>query len=100
MIRNVYSFYHMDAKYFLKPEINDATPEQVRVSVLRDAVVNAGQYSKTGMQNCAFYCLGTFDDETGLFISQPSEIIKQTEMYEQIKKGIGYVEARTAPAGN
>lgn len=100
MIRNVYSFYHQDAKYFLKPEINDAAPEQVRVSVLRDAVVNAAQYAKTGIQNCAFYCLGTFDDEAGLFISQPSEIIKQSEMFDQVKKGVGYVETRTTKEGN
>lgn len=98
MIRYVYSFRHELAEYFLKPEINDATPEQVGESVRRDALRNAAQYVKAGLQDCSFYQLGTFDDKEGVFNSDLKIIVPQKEMYAAVQKGVGYVESATAKA--
>lgn len=102
MIRYVYSFRHEVAEYFLKPEINDANPDQVVESVKRDAIRSAAQYAKAGMQDCSFYLLGTFDDKEGVFVSEPKILIPQSEIFAAVQKGIGYVEstAGKAPAKN
>lgn len=68
MIKHVYAFKHEKANYFLKPDINEVDEKTAVVSLKRDLVRNNVQYVRNGIQECSFYCLGTFDDETGIFM--------------------------------
>lgn len=98
MIRYVYSFRHEDANYFLKPDVNDQTPDNALIGLRRDCIKNADTYVRNGLQNCSFWILGTFDDEKGEFDYDGKKCLaSRVDITELVRKGLGgFEDARKA----
>lgn len=91
MIRYCYAFYHVPAKFYLKPEINEIEPKNAVVSMKRDLLKNSGVYIKNGIQDCDFCLLGTFDDESGKFEGSPQVLLSQVETSKILSSTLGEV---------
>lgn len=87
-----YSFKRDDANFFLKVQVSDLTPVDAQVNTKRDFVMNAPKYVETGAQNCSFYCVGEFDDDTGIVTPLHDCLITQEESLEILRGAVGNVE--------
>lgn len=99
MIRYVYSFRHDDAEYFLKPDVNDQTPDNALIGLRRDCIKNADTYVRNGLQNCSFWLLGAFDDEKGVFdLKEKRCLASRDDITELVRKGLGGFQDGKNPA--
>lgn len=75
MIMNVYAYYNLDLEAFGNFQLDDHSIEQVRVGITRDLRGQFKQGKTENLKNIKLYCLGTFDDEKGIFTNNQVEVL-------------------------
>lgn len=67
MILNVYCYYNKLLNAFGNFQLDDHEPDKVVIHLQRDLAAQFKQRKVENLRYIDLYCLGTFDDENGIF---------------------------------
>lgn len=91
MILNVISFKNKVINAFTRPEFLDVEPEKAATQLARSILVADKPEVIKQYENLDMYCIGTFDDETGIFeqLKDPVCLLDCSKVIEQKEKKDG-----------
>lgn len=84
----LYSYYNKKAGAFMDPWPSMVPPDGQGKSVARTCKLQEKQARAAHLDECDFYVVGEFDDETGKLVSyeQPKFIIALSPLFPEIKE--------------
>lgn len=83
MIKFIYGYYNKLGEFFGVPFYEDHSEKEMP-SVIRQALFNAKEADILSFKECELYCLGTFDNETGVFETKKEFIMNCASVAEEV----------------